>query len=416
MSNLAGTEELLLNILIMVLSILIYFSIRLNPKYSKVTVAILSTATLMLCMSFPFSVITGYKYDLRVIPLLIGILYGGYRVGIVVGLTMIAYRYFLGGPGFILTLYSYPPVMLIAFCLIPQFREMARKFKYLLGSGLSLLWALICTFISFSGPKGAPVTQENIIFYIGFCLLHALAMWIVMVLIESLSENEKMRMEIQRTEKLNALSQLAASIAHEIRNPMTVVRGFMQLLNERERNETERKYMKLMIDELDRAELIINNFLSLAKPQGEEIERFDVRKQVEHVVSVTSAYAVLRNVDIRIDMDGPLYILANPSKFNQVLLNLIKNGIEAMPEGGTLLVAGTQSNEQITIEVTDTGIGMSSTEVQQLGTPYYSTKKEGTGLGLLTSFRIVQMMNGKIEVKSQKGKGTRFSIRLPLEN
>ncbi len=412
--RLAGTEQLLLNILIIVLSILIYFSIGSQYKYRKVLIALLPGTAMLLCMTFPFNVLGGYKYDLRVIPLLLGILYGGYASGILLSTVMIGYRYYLGGPGFILTLYSFPPVILLAFALLTSFNRMHSKTRYLVGSGLALLWAIICTLISFFGSKGVPVTKENILFYVAFCCLHALAMWMSMYLMESLRENEQMRVEIQRTEKLNALSHLAASIAHEVRNPLTVVRGFMQLLKEKKSDDTEQRYINMMINELDRAEEIIHNFLTLAKPQNEDVKCFDAAVEVRHVVSVASAYASLRNVEIQLDLGDSLMIKGNPAKFSQVLLNIIKNGIEAMPKGGTLQILGLQEENSVIIDVIDMGVGMTQQEVNRLGTPFFSSKSEGTGLGLLTSFRIVQMMNGTIKVTSKKGKGTHFSIRIPV--
>lgn len=258
-----------------------------------------------------------------------------------------------------------------------------------------------------------PLTWENVAFYVGFCLLHIISMWISIYLIESLREHEVMRQEVQRTETLNALSELAASVAHEIRNPMTVVRGFMQLLNDRKKDETERRYIHMMITELDHAETIINNFLSLSKPQSEIIEEFDAAEQIHHVVSVISSYALMQGVEIKLKLDSPLMLCVNPTRFKQILLNLIKNGIEAMPDGGTMQVIGSSKLGLINIEITDEGFGMSPAEINQLGNPFYSTKKKGTGLGLLTCYRMIQMMKGKIDVFSERGKGTKFIIRLP---
>lgn len=406
-------SELLINILIIILSILFFFLVPFKQKFPRLGIALLSAFAVILCMAFPFSVLSGYKYDLRTIPLVIGILYGGWQVGAFVCLVMFIYRYYLGGPGFILTLYSFPLIIILSFMLISKFQEKSRRFKIFTASSLSFLWAFSCTLISFSGSKAMPVNPENLMFYVCFCLLHVVAMWISIYLIENLRETEEMRREIQRTETLNALSELAASVAHEIRNPMTVVRGFMQLLNERQKDETERRYMQLMITELDQAETIINNFLSLSKPQSEEIEEFDAAEQIHQVVSVISSYGLMQDVEIKLNIESPLSICVNRAKLRQVLLNLIKNGIEAMPGGGTMQIIGYSKLSKINIEIIDEGIGMTPAEINQLGTPFYSTKKKGTGLGLLTCYRMVHMMKGHIEVQSEQGKGTRFIIQIP---
>ncbi|RKD25067.1 hypothetical protein BEP19_04395 [Ammoniphilus oxalaticus] len=410
-----GLSELLINILIIVSSILVYFHFSSDEKYARLRFAVLATMTILLCMSFPFSFIAGYKYDLRTIPLVIGILYGGWQTSALVCLVMFLYRFYLGGPGFLLTVYSFPAVILLAFVFKGHFNQGGRLLKIMLASGFAFLWAFICSMISFFGSNPLPFTLENTLFYAGFCLLHVLAMWIAIFLIESLDEVRTMRQEMQRAETLNALSELAASVAHEIRNPMTVVRGFMQLLNERHKDETERKYLKMMIGELDHAESIINNFLSLSKPQTEIMEHIDAAEQITHVVSVISSYATLNGVEIKLSMDdAPLSIKANQAKLGQVLLNLIKNGIEAMPDGGTIEIIGSVQDSHVWIEVVDQGIGMTEKELSRLGSPFYSTKKQGTGIGLLTSYRIIHMMKGNIQVYSEKGKGTQFIVQLPL--
>ena len=289
-------------------------------------------------MTFPFSFLSGYKYDLRTIPLVLGILYGGWQAGVFVCLVMFLYRFYLGGPGFLLTVYTFPLIIILSFYFASKFQGSNRKYKILVATSLSFLWAFICSLISFLGSKALPVTWENLMFYAGFCLLHIVAMWISICLIENQRENEVMRREIQRTETLNALSELAASVAHEIRNPMTVVRGFMQLFNERQKDETDRRYIQMMITELDQAESIINNFLSLSKPQSEAIEEVDAAEEIYHVVSVISSYATMQGVEIKLDNGSPLSISCNRAKLRQVLLNLIKNGIEAMPQGGTMQI------------------------------------------------------------------------------
>ncbi|WP_152667744.1 ATP-binding protein [Aneurinibacillus tyrosinisolvens] len=239
-------------------------------------------------------------------------------------------------------------------------------------------------------------------------------MWFAVYLIENMKKNMELQREINRTEKLHVMGELAAAVAHEIRNPMTVVRGFMQLLHQEQIEEhKKRMYTELMIGELDRAEEIINDYLTFAKPEAKHREEIDAGVEVQNAVNVMSSYALLRNVETITGIDHGLFVYLEPSKFRQCLVNLIKNGIEAMPDGGGLQVYAYRRGDSIVVDIIDEGIGMSPEEVSRLGSPFYSTKEKGTGLGLMVCYRIIELFNGKIHVRSEQGKGTAFSILLP---
>jgi signal transduction histidine kinase len=232
---------------------------------------------------------------------------------------------------------------------------------------------------------------------------------------EMIIERTKLQKELQRAEKLNAIGQLAASVAHEIRNPMTVVKGFLQIFQQKENfTEDERGYVELMISEINRAELIINDYLSLARPDMEHNEKVDCSACLTNLVELLSSYALLtNNIKIDLDVSQQLHVKGSKNELNQVLLNIMKNGIEAMKDGGTLKVHLSADLDLVHITIADTGIGMSQEELQRLGTPFYSLKEKGTGIGMMVSYQIIEKMKGKITVTSQKEKGTTFIVSLP---
>ncbi|HWO98266.1 MAG TPA: ATP-binding protein [Bacillus sp. (in: firmicutes)] len=232
---------------------------------------------------------------------------------------------------------------------------------------------------------------------------------------EMIIERTKLQKELQRAEKMNAIGQLAASVAHEIRNPMTVVKGFLQIFQQKESfSEDEKGYVQLMISEINRAEMIINDYLSLARPDMEHNEKIDCTACLTNLVELLSSYALLtNNIKIELDVGQKAYVKGSKNELNQVLLNIMKNGIEAMKDGGTLKVHLSTDLEFVHITIADTGIGMSHEELQRLGTPFYSLKEKGTGIGMMVSYQIIEKMKGKIEVASQKGEGTTFVISLP---
>ncbi|GIM45731.1 two-component sensor histidine kinase [Collibacillus ludicampi] len=410
-----GIKDLLLNILIIIIGILIYYSIKIEQRFQKLIIGLISVTATVACMIFPFTIVPGNIYDLRSIPILLGFLYGGYEVGLADLLAALLYRYGLGGYGFYTALYSAIALVGLTVFFVPLYQTLNRKRRILTAMAIAFSTSLLIALIGYYRiHELVPDSKENIlVFFAGFCFLHVLAMWVSVHLIENMRENKAMEIEMQKAEKLHVLGELAASIAHEIRNPMTVVRGFVQLLCSREVSEEDKRYMKLIIDELDRAEEIINDYLSLTKPQIEKAETFDVVEHVRHIANVLSSCAKPRNVEIEMKGDSSCSLTTNQVRFSQVLVNLMKNGIEAMTKGGTLQVFVCRKDEHVIIEIIDTGVGMTRDEINRLGTPFYSTKEKGTGLGLMASYRIVQLMNGKIQVDSEKGKGTCFSIILP---
>ncbi|KOP83118.1 ATP-binding protein [Cytobacillus solani] len=233
---------------------------------------------------------------------------------------------------------------------------------------------------------------------------------------EQILQRTKIQRELQRAEKMNAIGQLAASVAHEIRNPMTVVKGFLQIFLAKEQmSEEERMYIRLMIEEMHRAETIINDYLSLAKPDIEHMELVDAGEFASRVMDLMNSYAMMsKNISIEISLNHGVYIKSNPSELRQVLINILKNGIEAMKDGGNLTLSVFKENGYGVFKISDTGIGMSKIELDRLGTPFYSLKEKGTGIGMMVCYQIIDRMKGKIEVESEVGIGTTFNIFIPL--
>ncbi|MEB4867915.1 ATP-binding protein [Priestia megaterium] len=233
--------------------------------------------------------------------------------------------------------------------------------------------------------------------------------------LEVIMEKTRMQKELQRAEKMNAIGQLAASVAHEIRNPMTVVKGFLQLFQDNTKlSNTELSYIHLMINEMDRAEAIIHDYLSLAKPDVHQHRFINCLECITSLVDLLSSYALLtNNILIELDAKEEMYVRGSRNELNQVLLNIMKNGIEAMRAGGTLRVGLYKREGHVHIQIEDTGIGMTSEQVKRLGTAFYSLKEKGTGIGLMVSYQLVEQMNGRIEVESIPGKGSTFILIFP---
>ncbi|MCM3786982.1 HAMP domain-containing histidine kinase [Domibacillus indicus] len=222
--------------------------------------------------------------------------------------------------------------------------------------------------------------------------------------------------QIQQAERIKTAGQLAAAVAHEIRNPLTVVKGFLQLYEQDSSyNEEAKKHFALMIDELNTAEEVISQFLTLSGPSKEvSIEKIKIKESLYSVVGLIHSYGLLHANRIELEAEEECIIAANQMEFKQLCINLIKNAIEASEDGHSVLVRAKRVKQNVEISIIDHGKGMSETEIQSLGTPFYSLKSKGTGLGLMICFNIVKKYKGTIRFQSVKEKGTTVTIQFPL--
>jgi len=216
------------------------------------------------------------------------------------------------------------------------------------------------------------------------------------------------------SEKLTVLSQLAAGVAHEIRNPLTAIKGFIRLLQDKIPEETY--YFGIIIDEIARVDLILSELLLLSKSKRTEWEKNNMESILRQVVTLLRSQATLENIEIIESYDdSPLEVWCDENSLKQVVINLIKNAIEAMPDGGKIYLSMKRENNVAVIRIVDQGCGIPPDRLHKIGTPFYTTKKDGTGLGTMISFNIIENHNGKISIESELNKGTTFVIHLPLD-
>lgn len=234
------------------------------------------------------------------------------------------------------------------------------------------------------------------------------------VILRDITEWKKSQEMLQNTEKLSIAGQLAAGIAHEIRNPITAIKGFIQLINNGFNSNKE--YFNIITSEIGRIEQILSELLILAKPQVSKFEQKDINLLLEQVVTLLETQANLKNVEIVGEFPlGVTYIQCDENQLKQVFINYIKNAIEAMPNGGKLVIQISKVNEdQIHIRFKDEGVGMSKETLSKLGRPFYTTKENGTGLGFMISKKIIENHFGKVNIMSEPNVGTTIDVILPL--
>lgn len=182
-------------------------------------------------------------------------------------------------------------------------------------------------------------------------------------------------------------------------------------------DDSKKSKFNLMIDELNTVEQIISQFLTLSKPNGDQrLEKVDVKDVLQSVTGLLHSYAMLSDNQIDIKVEEDCFISINKIEFKQLLINIIKNALEASDVGKSVSVIANRNNNFIEIMITDEGSGMSEAEVKSLGTPFYSLKSNGTGLGLMICFNIVEKYGGEIYYNSSEGKGTTVTIRFLSES
>jgi len=239
-----------------------------------------------------------------------------------------------------------------------------------------------------------------------------------------LSELRDTQEGLIQAEKLSSLGQLAASIAHEINNPLSGVLVYTQLLSKKIKNDSFAKdtalnYLGKMENELTRSTKLVRNLLDFARQTPPSLRETDINDVVERSLDLVINSSQLAHIKVIKELKSALpRFLADPDQLHQVCINLILNAVQAMTQGGTLTLRTVEDDGKIRLDVQDTGCGISQDNMNKLFTPFFTTKKEvkGVGLGLAVSYGIIQRHKGKITVRSKEGEGTTFSIYLPIKN
>lgn len=368
--------------------------------------------SLLVSMLFPVKITDGIKFDFKFIPIFIAFFYIGPISGLMAICALFVSSLFINISTVLQNLINYASITLIFFIVYKHFIRKNLLFKLFTGVVCYLFIFLTRTMYLFQSGQ-----MDAFFYLVLFSIVSIITLSATIYLIEMNKLQLLMMEQLKKADKFNAINQLAASIAHEIRNPMTTIRGFLQLMkNESNLTSNQGMFISLSLEELDRTNEIINDFLSLARPTCQFNDSIPLSTIIIDIVDFMKPYAVMSNVKINVNLEDSLYVEGNVNECKQLLINLIKNGIEAMPDGGKLDVFAYKRNDNVILEIIDDGIGLSALQLEQIGQPYYSTKTKGTGLGLMISFDIIKRMKGKYEIQSIEKQGTSFKLSFPFKN
>ncbi|MEH7223813.1 ATP-binding protein [Bacillus sp. JJ1566] len=406
--------HVLYHVLIVIFPILLYYLLVIQDNGSKPKLHLnkllgMIVVILLLTMSFPVTYANGFSYDFRIIPIFVAFLYIGLFRGMALILIMLVYSQFLGDSSFFMTLMNYAVIAIIFYFLLKKYHSLLLKSKLMI---LSTIYGFIVITRTITLVKNN-LTEQILVMFI-FSMITWITLLLVVLLIENLNQQILLQRELRRSEKMNVISQLAASVAHEVRNPLTTVNGFLQLIIRDENiTEKQRNYIDITLSELNRAQSIINDYLSLAKPNNSSTQLINISEELAKTVELMTSYSNIQNIEVQTSIENRLFINGNKDEIKQVLINIIKNAIEAVGNDGLLTIDAFSNDNDIIVKITDNGPGMTREQLSKIGTPFYSTKDKGTGVGLTICFQIIEQLKGSIEVESAIGKGTSFIIKLP---
>jgi two-component system, NtrC family, nitrogen regulation sensor histidine kinase GlnL len=250
----------------------------------------------------------------------------------------------------------------------------------------------------------------------------------VIILIKNMSLIRELEEQQRPADHLNNLGALAMGLAHEIRNPLGGIRGSAQLLHQDIRKTAHREYLEVVINEVDRINLLVKRMMDLARPIELKLKETNIHKVLEDIIILEKETFARKNGRFQQVYDPSLPLIeADEAQLKQVFLNLIKNAIEASRDGGTLQIVTRVSSgfaiktptasvprNNIAVEIIDSGEGMDEETQKKLFTPFHTTKSKGSGLGLPISLKIVEDHHGKIKITSEKGLGTTVQVFLPI--
>lgn len=390
----------------------VYFLNISGPKEKIGKIIIWLTPAIMVTfvMSNSFVLENGNSIDFRYLVLISACLYGGYFAGFP-ALLAIVFMSIIWIPEFLAITTTVSTILfIIAGSLHSRFANHDIKGKKKMMLIIFTLFPLVMSVSMFLEMEG-----NDIAYVLCFMLVNTLTSRWKVSYIAFLDNLIYLKDQITKLEKSQLVSEMAASITHEIRNPLTSTRGFLQLLREDDvKPEDKTLFVDVAIDGIDRANEVLTDYLSFAKPTNSEPVCINLVEEIPKTLNLIYPLAIKNNVEVEYYVGkGTLQVEGVPMKFRQCLLNVLKNAVESMPNGGKLNIQLIECENQVCVNVIDTGKGMNNQQLKKLGSAYFTTKEDGTGLGLMAVYHIVEKMRGKVRVNSSPGAGTKFSLYFP---
>lgn len=289
-------------------------------------------------------------------------------------------------------------------------------FQFRLAGGLLLpmvISFIYLPYLIYFGGHSSPEIISNLFEVVMFYTIGSVTGILVEKLHLSTMENRHLQEEIKRADRLSAIGQLASGVAHEIRNPLAIIKTTVQTLNSH--NEEEKEAHEIIQEEIGRASAVIEELLNFSKNGRLKKKPVDLVAIIQGTITLTNKLAQQKEIEIQLltNHSGSLMLLGDEEKLKQAFINIIFNAIDAIEKKGIIDITMTRYNQSISICFSDTGRGIEDNQLEQIFNPFYTTKEKGVGLGMSITFRIIEEHGGQIQINSIKDQGTQVRVILP---
>ena len=276
-------------------------------------------------------------------------------------------------------------------------------------------WVVNAGTIGKYAATGIILQTDTVVANITICIVLALVCWMLLVRFYSYIDTiERTSMKMKEAERMVIIGNMATAIGHEIRNPLAALKGFTQL--QAEKHPEEGTYYTIMTQEIERMDEIVSELMLFGKPKSKKYQLHNIQGIILYVMQIVEQYTSKQRITLKTDFQKSLpKVYCDETQMKQVFLNLLKNAIESMQNGGNIIVSVFASEDVVNIQVTDTGCGIVASKIAKLGEAFYTTKEGGTGLGLMVTYKIIEEHEGTIQFTSNVGEGTTVELRLPVK-
>ncbi len=413
-------SDLLLNLSLFLVHLFLYdllvFTKKI-PRNRKLKILdFFLVSLLVLCMFFPVKIGVHMTLDLRNIVYLIMIIYGGIAKGIILLVLSIPLQYLINQQGLTNTIFTVSIITPLTYYLYLKFmsnRKQVTKFVTIQAIFVGIIKLL------FSFIENREIFFHSYFWFICVVIViyKLLATYVLLKIIYNIHERQKLRNQVFKSERIKTVGELAAAVAHEIRNPLTSSKGFIALTLEEELDEKSRKYLSIVASEIDSTLNTVDNFVKYAYPNFDVKKPVEISKLVMEVLDLIKGYALHKNIEFSYNQgDNSQVVEADRERLKECIIAILMNAVESMPHGGNIVIKTRSKDKYIHIEVQDQGIGMTKDQMENIGLPNYSLEQKGVGLTMAFCFQYINAIGGTIEYASTKGKGTLVNIRMPRIN
>jgi two-component system sporulation sensor kinase B len=387
----------------------------MKKVHQKAALSILCGVSIIICMTFPVSINNEYILDFRFIPLIIAFIYGGMRVGLFLSVLLIAYRFMIGGVGFYLGGLSMTIFFVVAFQFIlphsEKWKPTWQKFyPYILLTCSLVFFALGTQFLD-----DYSFTNKEIILWGWFSILNFMTFWMIMYLQNTIKDIEDVSQKMIQFEKDHMVNHLLVFISQQLSSPLSNAKEMVSLVKEEQLTPHQSYSLRKIEFELSQAEQSLEQYLSILNDKTEKQGVWSFVNELENIVDIMKLYADVHHVELGYSNTAEEDVLfkGDRTMVRFALINLIKNAIEACNPRGLVNICLHEMLKEVYIVIEDNGVGIPSNVLPQLGKPLPTDKENGTGLGLVSTYKIAESLGGRVEVESKPNEGTTFSLYFP---